>query len=179
MPKLDWRVVFNRAAPPGVRGWGRVRAAQLVEMRPAMKVAAWGQTFNALFIVYMLGGRRRRPSTLALWLFSLVAADALFRPAAGASCAAARSTRCRARRSTAPPITAIFFGLVWAFPARYFFEHADHGQQLALCVITATMMAGAAFVFSPIPAAAAAYVLIMGVAATRMLMTTDSPADHR
>ena len=36
------------------------------------------------------------------------------------------------------------------------------------------MMAGAAFVFAPIPAAAAAYVLIMGVAATRMLMTTDS-----
>src|SRR5205085_8832896 len=68
----------------------------------------------------------------------------------------------------------VFIGLVWAFPARYFFEQADHGQQLALCVITATMMAGAAFVFSPIPAAAAAYVVIMGVAATRMLMTQDS-----
>ena len=68
----------------------------------------------------------------------------------------------------------IFFGIIWCVPARYFFEFANHGQQLALCVITATMMAGAAFVFSPIPAAAAAYVVIMGVAATRMLMTSDS-----
>ena len=57
LPKLDWRVVFNRAAPPGIRGWGRVRAAQLDAMRPAMTVAAWGQAFNALFIVYMLAGR--------------------------------------------------------------------------------------------------------------------------
>ena len=68
LPKLDWRVVFNRAAPLGVRGWGRVRAAQLIAMRPAMAVAAWGQAFNALFIAYMLSGRVS-PSALGLWLF--------------------------------------------------------------------------------------------------------------
>ena len=64
LPKLDWRVVFNRAVPPGVRGWGRVRAAQLAAMRPAMTVAAWGQAFNALFIAYMLWGRVA-PSAMA------------------------------------------------------------------------------------------------------------------
>jgi len=68
LPKLDWRIVFNRAAPPGVRGWGRVRAAQLLSMRPAMHVAAWGQAFNALFICYMLSGRSP-PMQMALWLF--------------------------------------------------------------------------------------------------------------
>ena len=68
LPKLDWRVVFNRAGPLGVRGWGRVRAAQLAAMRPAMTVAAWGQAFNALFIAYMLSGRVS-PSALGLWLF--------------------------------------------------------------------------------------------------------------
>ena len=31
LPKLDWKVVFNFATPPGSRGWGRVRAAQLGE----------------------------------------------------------------------------------------------------------------------------------------------------
>jgi diguanylate cyclase (GGDEF)-like protein/PAS domain S-box-containing protein len=172
LPKLDWRVVFNRAVPPGVRGWGRVRAAQLAAMRPAMAVAAWGQAFNALFIAYMLSGRVS-PSALGLWLFCVSLLMLYFTQQQ-------RKLRGRAIHSL-PRKTinraayhSVFIGLVWAFPARYFFEQSDHSQQLALCVITATMMAGAAFVFSPIPAAAAAYVLIMGVAAARMLSTTDS-----
>ena len=172
IPKLDWRVVFNGAVPPGVRGWGRVRAAQLAAMRPAMSVAAWGQAFNALFIAYMLSGRVS-PSALGLWLFCVSLLMLYFTQ---------QQRKLRGREIHALPrktinraaYHSVFIGLVWAFPARYFFEQADHGQQLALCVITATMMAGAAFVFSPIPAAAAAYVVIMGVAATRMLMTQDS-----
>jgi len=172
LPRLDWRVVFNRAAPPGVRGWGRVRAAQLAAMRPAMTVAAWGQTFNALFIAYMLWGSVA-PSSLALWLFSVSLMMLYF---------VQQQRRLRGREIHSLPrktinraaYHSVFIGLVWAFPARYFFEHADHGQQLALCVITATMMAGAAFVFSPIPAAASAYVLIMGVAAARMLATQEN-----
>jgi diguanylate cyclase (GGDEF)-like protein/PAS domain S-box-containing protein len=173
LPRLDWRVVFNRATPPGVRGWGRVRAAQLAAMRPAMAVAAWGQAFNALFIAYMLWGRVA-PSAMALWLFCVSLLMLYFTQ---------QQRRLRGREIHFLPrktinraaYHSVFIGLVWAFPARFFFEHADHSQQLALCVITATMMAGAAFVFSPIPAAAAAYVLIMGVAASRILMTQDSP----
>ena len=171
LPKLDWRVVFNRVTPP-VRGWGRVRAAQLAAMRPAMAVAAWGQAFNALFIAYMLWGRVA-PSALGLWLFCVSLLMLYFTQ---------QQRKLMAREIHSLPrktinraaYHSVFIGLVWAFPARFFFEHADHSQQLALCVITATMMAGAAFVFSPIPAAASAYVLIMGVAASRMLATTDS-----
>jgi diguanylate cyclase (GGDEF)-like protein/PAS domain S-box-containing protein len=172
LPRLDWRVVFNRAAPAGVRGWGRVRAAQLAAMRPAMAVAAWGQAFNALFIAFMLWGQVA-PSALGLWLFCVSLLMFYF---------AQQQHKLRGREIHALPrktinraaYHSVFIGLVWAFPARFFFEHANHTQQLALCVITATMMAGAAFVFSPIPAAAAAYVLIMGVAAARMLSTQDS-----
>ncbi len=172
LPRLDWRVVFNRAAPPGVKGWGRVRAAQLAAMRPAMTVAAWGQAFNALFITHMLWGRVA-PSSLGIWLFCVSLLMLYFVQQQG---------RLRGREIHSLPrktinraaYHSVFIGLVWAFPARYFFEHADHGQQLALCVITATMMAGAAFVFSPIPAAASAYVLIMGVAAARMLATQEN-----
>jgi diguanylate cyclase (GGDEF)-like protein/PAS domain S-box-containing protein len=171
LPKLDWRVVFNRASPLGVKGWGRVRAAQLVAMRPAMTVAAWGQAFNALFIAYMLSGRVPA-SSIGLWLFC-VSLLMLY--------STQQQRKLRGREIHSLPrktinraaYHSVFIGLVWAFPARYFFEHADHGQQLALCVITATMMAGAAFVFSPIPAAASAYVLIMGVAAARMLSTQE------
>ena len=50
LPKLDWRVVFNRAVPPGSRGWGRVRAAQLKQMGPAMTVAAWGQAARRVLL---------------------------------------------------------------------------------------------------------------------------------
>jgi len=172
LPKLDWRVVLNRAAPPGVRGWGRVRAAQLVEMTRALDIAAWAQTLNALLIVWMLG-RRAPPVETALWLMSLVLLlSYMQRHKASLHGREIRSIPRKTLNRAA--YHSIFFGLVWGFPARFFFEQASHGQQLALCLMTATMMAGAAFILAPIPAAAAAYVAIMGVAATRMLMNADS-----
>jgi diguanylate cyclase (GGDEF)-like protein len=172
LPKLDWRVVFNLATPPGARGWGRVRAAQLQEMGRVLQIAAWGQSLNALLIVYMLRDHPM-PLEMCAWLISM----------ALLMCYLVRhKRRLRGRDIQSAPRQSItrvayhslFFGLVWSFPARVFFEAASHGQQLALCVITATMMAGAAFVCSPIPGAAAAYVVVMGVAATRMLSTTES-----
>jgi diguanylate cyclase (GGDEF)-like protein len=149
-----------------------VRAEQLKQMGPAMSVAAWGQTFNALLICYMLNGETP-PASMALWLFSVSLLMLYF---------AQQQRKLRGREIHSLPrktinraaYHSIFVGIVWCFPARYFFEHATHGQQLAMCVITATMMAGAAFVFAPIPAAAAAYVVVMGVGCTRMLMTSDS-----
>lgn len=172
LPKVDWRVVFNRAVPSGSRGWGRVRAAQLVEMSRAMVIAGWGQTINALIVVYLLIDRAP-PLHLAGWLISLALLMHFF--ARAKTKLASRPIHSLPRRSIdRAAYHSVFFAIVWGFPARFFFEFANHGQQLALCVITATMMAGAAFIFSPIPAAAAAYVLIMGVAATRMLMTADN-----
>jgi diguanylate cyclase (GGDEF)-like protein len=172
LPKVDWRVVFNRAVPPGSRGWGRVRAAQLIEMSRAMMIAGWGQTINALIVVYMLWGRAP-PMQVAGWLVSLALLQHFF--ARAKIRLAARPIHSLPRQTIdKAAYHSVFFAVVWAFPARYFFEFANHGQQLALCVITATMMAGAAFILSPIPAAAAAYVILMGVAVTRMLLTTDS-----
>jgi len=172
LPKLDWRVVFNRAAPPGIRGWGRVRAAQLSALGPAMMVAAWGQSFNALLVCYMLVGRVPAIQ-LGAWLLSVSLLMVYFLQ---------QQRKLRGREIHSLPrktinraaYHSVIVAIVWCFPARYFFENANHGQQLALCVITATMMAGAASVFSPIPAAAGAYVIVMGVAATKMLSTTDS-----
>jgi len=172
LPKLDWRVVFNRAAPPGIKGWGRVRAAQLEEMGKALEIAAWGQTLNALLIVYMLGDRAK-PLETSAWLLSLALLTSyIVRHKAKLKNREIHSVP----RQTINRVAyhSVFFGLVWCFPARVFFENASHGQQLALCVITATMMAGAAFICSPVPAAAAAYVVVMGVAATRMLSSADS-----
>ena len=172
LPKFDWKVVFNFAAPPGSRGWGRVRAAQLRDMSRAMQIAALGQTFNALLIVWMMAGRA--PAVhIGLWLLSL----AMLMHYIGRHRAklGRREIHSIPRRTlNRAAYHSVFVGLVWGFPARHFFEYATHPQQLGICVITATMMAGAAFVFAAVPIAAAPYVLIMGVAATRMLMTTDS-----
>ena len=141
-------MVFNRAAPPGSRGWGRVRAAQLLEMGRAMQIAAWGQTFNALLIVYMMIGRA--PAIhIALWLLSL--ALLMHHIARQPARLRGRDIHSMPRKTlNRAAYHSVFFGLVWAFPARYFFEYATHGQQLGICVITATMMAGAAFVFAPV-----------------------------
>ena len=172
VPKLDWKVVFNRMSPPGARGWGRVRAAQLHEMSKAMEVAAWGQTFNALLIVWMMAGRAP-PLHVALWLLSI--AMLMHHVSRHRARLGRRQVHSIPRKTlNRAAYHSVFLGFVWGFPARHFFEYASHGQQLGICVITATMMAGAAFIFAPAAAAAAPYVLIMGVAMTRMLMSTDS-----
>src|SRR3546814_13644835 len=69
LPKLDWRIVFNRASPPGYTGWGRVRAAQLTDMARAVSAAARGQAFNAVLLILILAGTIA-PSVLALWLLA-------------------------------------------------------------------------------------------------------------
>src|SRR3546814_13866504 len=75
LPKLDWRIVFNRAAPPGYRGWGRVRAAQLTDMARAVSAAACGQAFTAVLLLLILAGsidpRLLSPCLLALPLLLL------------------------------------------------------------------------------------------------------------
>jgi diguanylate cyclase (GGDEF)-like protein len=174
LPELDWRVVFNRANPPGRRNWGRVRAAQLRALGPAMRIAAWGLTFNALFVVYLLGDKVP-PMSIAFWLISLAAAG-LF--------AARQQRRLKGRqvhsigRRTIDRIAnlSLVFGIIWMLPARYFFESIGTSEQLALGIMAAVMMAGAAFVFAPIPVASVGFITMMGVTITRMLDSTGSPA---
>jgi len=172
LPKLDWQVVFNRATPPGSHGWGRVRAAQLLEMARAMQVAAWCMIFNALLIVAMMVGHA--PTLhIVLWLCSLAILMHYVSHQRGKL--GKRQIHVVPRKTlNRVSYQSVFFGIIWAFPARNFFEYASHGQQLGICVITATTMAGVAFIFAPLAPAAAPFVLIMGVAITRMLMTTDS-----
>ncbi len=172
LPKLDWRVVCNLSAPPGSRGWGRVRAAQLIEMGQAMQIAAFGQVLNAILISYMMWGRAPT-SNIILWLLSLIMVTHYIsrhrvRLGRRKIYSIPRKTLNRVAYQT------VLIGIVWGISARYFFDFATPGQQLGICVITATMMAGAAFLFAPVAVAAIPYVLIMGVCITRMLMSADS-----
>ena len=70
LPKLDWRVVCNRAVHPGSGGGDAARGAAQARCGPAMAVAAWGQAFDALAHRATCWSARRRRSALGLWLFA-------------------------------------------------------------------------------------------------------------
>ena len=170
-PQLGWRVIFNRASPPGVRGWGRVRAAQLGEMRRVLHVAAGGQTVNALLLAYAV--QDAVPSlVLAAWLVALATMLAV-------ATLHQRQWQDRAPHSVSKRAIeragyfSIALGFVWIVPAYLFFPIVELEHQLAICIVTAGMMAGAAFVFSSVPPAAGGYVLVMGGAATTMLLSAN------
>src|SRR5262245_30864695 len=111
LPKLDWQVVFNRAAPPGSRGWGRVRAAQLLEMARAMQIAACGMIFNALVIVLMMAGRAP-PHHIGLWLLSLAL---LLQYVSSHRAKLSRRIIASVPRKTLNRVAyhSVFFGVVW------------------------------------------------------------------
>ena len=173
LPKLDWRVVFNRASPPGRKGWGRVRAAQLTDMGRAVSAAAWGQAFNAVLLIFILVDSVS-VTMLALWLLALtmlmMLAFSFLKRFQG------RMVHSVSRRAIdRAGYHSCIFGFLWAVPALYFFPFANHPEQLAICIVTASMMAGAAFILSNVPPAAGGYVCVMGAAATSMLMRTGWP----
>jgi diguanylate cyclase (GGDEF)-like protein/PAS domain S-box-containing protein len=173
LPKVDWAVVFNRASPPGWKGWGRVRAAQIMELRRSLKVAAWGQSFNAVLLAAVCAGSVA-PEKLALWLLALMSLLILV----GWNLRKARGREIHSVSRKAIDRAAYYamaFGILWAMPATFLFGPGDHAQQLAVCVVTASMMAGAAFIFSPVPPAAATFVFAVGAAVTNMLENTGSP----
>ena len=173
LPKLDWRIVFNRASPPGYRGWGRVRAAQLTDMARAVSAAAWGQAFNAVLLILILAGSID-PSILALWLLALTLL--MLRAFTFLKRVQERMVHSIPRRAIdRAGHHSVIFGFLWAIPAVYFFPAATDAEQLAICMITAGMMAGAAFILSNVPPAAGAYICTMGAAATCLLLNTGWP----
>jgi diguanylate cyclase (GGDEF)-like protein len=174
LPDLTWRVVFNRATPPGRRHWGRVRAAQLNALGPALVIAAWGLTFNALFVVAILFDKVS-PMQLALWLLTL----------AGAALFVARQKRLirgreihsiRRRAIDRVAMYSLMFGFLWVYPVSLFFQKVGAPEQMALAVMTAVMMAGAAFIFASIPAASVGFITFMGGVLSHMLHRPEEPA---
>jgi hypothetical protein len=166
--------VFNREVPPGRRHWGRVRAAQLRELGPAMRLAAWGQTFNAIFLSFFLADQVP-PLALALWLLALALAS-LFATRQQRLLRGRVLTSVGRRTLDRVAYQGVMFGIIWLLPARYFFGFATQAQQLALCILSAIMMAGAAFVLAPIPGAAAGFAFMAAIAISHMLAETGNYA---
>jgi diguanylate cyclase (GGDEF)-like protein len=171
-PQLDWKVVLNRAAPKGQRGWGRVRAAQIDETCRAFNIAMSGQVVNAILLAVILGDHVAQ-RTLALWL-SVLLGLILVGLREQHSWRKLRAPAVSAKATERIAWYSVAFGLVWAVPAIFFFPSADDAQRLAIGIVTASMMAGATFVFTTVPQASGGYVCIMGAAATSMLSSTGS-----
>ena len=168
-----WRVVFNRASPCDHKGWGRVRAAQMVELGRRARAAIWGQSLIAILLVFILSGSIGA-NVLAAWLAAL--ALLLFLSLKMLDKVRRRTVHSVSRQGIdRAGYQSLLFGMLWAVPASFFFEDATQPQQLAICIITASMMAGTAFTFSSVPPAAGAYVVIMGGSATGMLAHTGWP----
>jgi diguanylate cyclase (GGDEF)-like protein len=173
LPKLDWRVVLNRVAPKGRSGWGRIRAAQLTEMRRMLPVAFWGQFFNALLLVAVLDGQVPR-TRLAVWL--VVLASLMLVTANGLRHWRRRDLHSVSRKTIdRAAYHSVLFAALWGLPASYVFGSVDHDAQIAICLVTVSMMAGAAFIFATVPPAAAAFVVVLGASASNMLSATGSP----
>ena len=170
LPHLDWRVVFNRAEPAGRTGWGRVRAAQMNELKRALRIAILGQSFNALLLILIMEGSAPT-AALAGWAMSIAIMSGM----------TLHHVSKVSDKNSIPMATiekssyyGIVFGLLWSVPATYFVPFADQSQSLAICLIIAGMMAGAAFVFAPVPPAAGGYTAIMGGGVINMLVDTGS-----
>ncbi len=172
LPEITWRVVFNRAAPNGLRHWGRVRAAQLKALGPALVIAGGGLLFNTVFTLYILGGKVPA-ATLAAWVLVLAAATLfVFRQTRHLKNRQFHAVGRKAIDRVA--LYSLMFGCVWVMPIRYFFGAVGPAEQVAIGVMAAVMMAGAAFVFAPIPAASVGFITITGVTITHMLNAPDS-----
>lgn len=168
-----WRVVFNRASPPGHKSWGRVRAAQVTELARRAGAAIWAQALVAILLVYILSGSVAADA-LAAWLAVLAlllffTVKVLDKIRYGAIPSMSRQSLDRTGYYS------LLFGILWGVPASFFFENATQPQQLAICIVTASVMAGAAFIFSSVPTAAGAYVVAVGGSATFMLAQTGWP----
>ncbi|MGF1548997.1 MAG: putative bifunctional diguanylate cyclase/phosphodiesterase [Sphingomonadaceae bacterium] len=171
---MNWRVVFNHAVPTGRKGWGRVRAAQVREMAHGVTLAAWGHAINALLLVAILYASV--PDwQLSAWLLAI--ASAMLVAARYQRRALSRELHLVPRRAIErAAYHSILFGFVWAAPAVFFFGLASPAEQLAICIVTVGMMAGAAFVFVTVPPAAIAYIAILGAAIWSLFIPTTSLA---
>ena len=175
LPRIDWRVILNRAAPPR-RAWGRVRAAQLKAVGTSIKIAAAGHVLSAAAMVLVLDGQVPRTWLLS-WLAVVMACTIV-------ALLAWHQTRGRELHSVSRRAIdrvayhAALFGCIWAWPANYVFGGLDHSLQLVVCVVTICMMAGAAFTFGTVPGAAGAYIVSLGATTSNMLYSSQASFVH-
>jgi diguanylate cyclase (GGDEF)-like protein len=172
LPHLDWRVVFNRAEPLGKSGWGRVRAAQMQELKRAVRLAAVAQAFNAVLLLIILR-EDVAPAILGGWVLT-VALLVAFAMKHLDTVPSASGRSIPAKVVERASYHGMFSGIAWAVPASLFIAQVGQSEQMAICLITAGMMAGAAFILAPVPPAAGGYVLVMGAAVSNMLTATGS-----
>jgi diguanylate cyclase (GGDEF)-like protein len=163
---LSWRAVLGVTAPD-VAGWERVRAAQIGEFVRLSPLICLANVFNALALAFILWGSVPRWSLIAWAGAMLVAMVALAR----------LTERTRASLSDDLPrgtirgavLMASLLGLLWALPPVLFARSGAEEQQLAICLVSAAIMASAALTCATAPAVMLTFVAISALGLSVML----------
>ncbi|MDX3883953.1 MAG: EAL domain-containing protein [Sphingomonas sp.] len=153
-------------------GWEQVRAAQIAELARLCGGAVLAQIGCAAVLAALLWGAA--PSWQLIGWLAAVAAVAID---------IHRLAR-RARRGTGPAASgapvrravarAILLGALWAIPPAFLSGTGTIEQQLAICLVSAAIIASAAMVAAPVPPAMLGFILIGSAGLTAMMAKTGS-----
>lgn len=168
----DWRVVLGFSGSR-LAGWDRVRTAQITELRRLVGVIAVTHILSALILVVLLWGAAP-PWQLVGWFTAIAAcmAEALRTSRRTAMHRLPSDPRPAIRRAAA---RGVLLGLLWAIPAGFFSGTGTIDQQLAICLVSAAVIASAALTASSVPPAMLAFVAMGSLGLTLMMAKAGSP----
>lgn len=153
-------------------GWNQVRAAQVAELLRMSAVIAVTQMLSALALVLLLWEAVPRWQLLG-WFAGVTVVMIESRAAARRwHSGPPAPPQAAIRRSMA---RAVALGLLWAVPSAFFSGTGTLDQQLAICLVSAAVIAGATLTASAVPPAMLAFVALGSAGLTLMMMKTGSP----
>jgi diguanylate cyclase (GGDEF)-like protein len=170
-PSIDWRTAFGFSEPRD-SDWGKVRAAQIAEVRRHTIARLVAEMLALVLIAVSLGGHA--PTTLlAGWtgvalVGSVVMALWRLRRRWDDSTASRKDLTLETGLS-------IVSAAIWSAPPVLFAGVGGLEQQLALWSVTVAIMVGSVLLLSPMPLAAVASLLLSGAACVYMMWALDLP----
>lgn len=158
-------------AEPAVAGWEQVRRAQVGELVQLIPVICLTNLFNAVVLVTTLQGAIPAWQLLA-WLCAILMLVML-----GMNMA----HRARARIDELPRtmrraiVCSTLLGIVWAVPPTFFSGTGTIEQQLAICLVSAGVIASAALTIASVPPAMLGFIVAGSIGLIAMMARSASP----
>ncbi|WP_380875075.1 putative bifunctional diguanylate cyclase/phosphodiesterase [Sphingomonas sp. DBB INV C78] len=170
-PKPDWRDILslsNGRAP----GSDQVRTAQIAELIRMAPVIAITQIASTIALAALLW-QSVPPGHLLAWASAIALALIEIRRLA---------RRAEQRTTPQPPqpairrtiVRALLLGLLWAIPAAHFATEGTLDQQLAICLVTAAVIASATITVATMPPTMLVFVGISSAGLAIMMARTGS-----
>lgn len=169
--QLGWKVVLGLAEPK-LPGWNQLRKAQIAELVGLLPVICLTHVFNGLALVSILWGSAPDwqlliwfGATLALMMSAMRLGRRSRKEGPGVAPGAVRRA----------VLHAIVSGILWTIPPAFFSGTGTIEQQLAICLVSAGVIASAVLTISVVPAAMLAFIAIASAGLTAMMTKAGSP----